>query len=325
MKIKVGFIVAFHLLAFLCFRVPQTHAQSQSLSIYPPVIEVQTTTPSSPSVPIIIQNNDDEDVKLTILLVPIKQFGATGEVRLVPEQMTKGFYSYYRDRIQFLDQGIKTSSIDLLALESKEIVLNINLSKGDPPGDYYYSIVFISDGTSPKETSSTKIPAGLATNLLLSIGPKSEAIGGISEFKTQSFRSKGPVNFNLKVHNGSNHLISPAGSIEIRNMFGSKVGNVEILPQYILGGSDRLLVDDTKSTNSAALEDQNNDFMPSVLWKEEFLLGWYKATATIMLEENARPIEAVVYFFAFPLYFFIPLAILLFVAISIYLRVRRKI
>lgn len=299
-----------------------THAQGQSLSIYPPVIEVQTTPPSSPSVPIIIQNNFESDVTLKIELIPFKQKGASGQIELLPEQINKGFYKYYKDRIQFLNEGIKSSTIELLALETKEIVLNINLSKGDPPGDYYYSIVFISDGKFPSESSASSLPTGIATNLLLSIGPKGEAIGGISEFSTSTFKTNGPVEFDLKIHNGSKHLISPSGKVEISNMLGSRVGSVDILPQFILESSDRYMMDSKQGSNGAKLDFTSN---PKVIWPEKFLLGLYKSTASITLFEGQKSITAVSYFLAFPLYFFIPLAALLFVSISVYVRVRKKI
>src|SRR5690606_853026 len=125
----------------------------------------------------------------------------------------QGFYPYYKDRIQFLEQGKKTDTIILSALESKEIQLNINVSKGDPPGDYYYSIIFMTEGVEPEETSVSQIPAGIATNLLLSVGPKGTTNAGISEFATDFFKSKGPVRFALKLHNGSTHMIAPTGKI----------------------------------------------------------------------------------------------------------------
>lgn len=302
----------------------RAYAQGQSLSVYPPVIEVQSTPPSSPTIPIVIQNNNSEDVRLKIELVPLKTNGTSGEVVLIPEEMNKGFYPYYRDKIQFLIDSKKADTISLQALESKEIELNINLEKGDPPGDFYYSIIFISEGQNPAESSVSSLPTGIATNLLLSVGPKDEASGGISEFSTSSFKSKGPVEFTLKLHNASKHLISPTGNIEITNSFGKPVGAVKLLSQYVLSRSDRYLVDSTQSTSSAQTTTLL-DSIPQVIWPEKFLFGWYKATATVQLEENGPTYKAVAYFFAFPLFFFFPLVIVLFIVLSIFLRIRRKI
>lgn len=304
--------------------VPKSEAQSQSLSIYPPVMEVQTTPPSSPTAPIVIHNNNVEDVSLKIELIPIKQADATGQILLQPELISKGFYAYYADRIQFLVDDKKTETIELEALETKEVILNINLEKGDPPGDYYYSVVFISEAKEPDQTSTSSIPAGIATNLLLSIGPKSQASGGIIEFTTSTFKNSGPVEFSLKLHNASRHLIEPQGSIEIFDLFGKKVGVVEVLPQFILSNSDRYLIDLSQATGEARLA-FDNDYKPKIVWPEMFLMGFYKANAHIQLEENGKKIEAVTYFLAFPLYAFFALAVFIFVALGIYLKVRKKI
>lgn len=301
-----------------------TFAKGQSISIYPPVIEVQTTPPSSPSLPIAIQNNNSEDVSLKIELIPFKTNNSTGEVILLPDEINKGFYPYYKEKIQFLIDGKKTDSVTLLALESKEIELNINLSKGDPPGDFYYSIVFISEGQKGAESNVTSIPTGIASNLLLSVGPKDQASGGISQFSTSSFKSKGPVDFTLKLHNASKHMINPTGKIEIANTFGKGVGSIKLLPQYVLSRSDRYLVDDSQSTSSAQTTTLL-DATPKAIWPERFLFGWYKATATVQLEENGPTFKAITYFFAFPLYLFFPLVITLFIIFSIIYQIRRKI
>ncbi len=310
---------------FLSIAKGNIDAQEQALSIYPPVIEVQTTPPSSPLVPIIIQNSAENDLLLKIELVPFKTNNITGEVRLVPNDISKGFSPYYRDRIQFLVDGKKSNTVTLAPLESKEVQLNINLSKGDPPGDFYYSIVFINQQDGLPGSSVSQMPAGIATNLLLSVGPKDESSGSISQFKTSSFKTNGPVEFELKVHNSSKHLINPTGSIQVKNLFGQNVGSVKILPQYVLAGSDRFMLDDNQSSPEASLAYQQLNTTPKVIWPETFLLGWYEAKATVLLEEDGRRYTQSLYFFAFPLYLFFPLVAIIFIILSVYLKVKKKI
>lgn len=309
------------------FLLPSTAlAQSRSISIYPPVIEIDATPPSSPTVPIVIQNNNPDELRLAIKIIPFKLNNEKGDVMLDPSLMEKSFYEFYSNRVQILSEGQKIASITLQPLETRELMLNVNLNKGDPPGDFYYSIVFISEGEETKDTSLSRIPAGIATNLLLSIGPKDKASGGITEFKTSSFKNSGPVEFTLKLHNASNHLILPQGKVTIENiLFRKKMGKVEILPQYVLSKSNRYLIDIDQASGSARLSYNSKNYIPKIVWKEHFLLGIYKATADIQLEENGRTISASTYFIAFPLYIFVGIIVVVFIFLSIYLRVRKRI
>lgn len=318
--LKIGLITSFILLSGL--GTGEVKAQGVSLSIYPPVIQVEATPPSSPTAPIIIQNNEDKQVELQIGLIPFKASGTTGNIQPMPSLLTQGFYPYYKSRIQFLEGDKKTESVKVAPFESKEILVNINLSKGDPPGDYYYSIIFTASGSQAKENSYSQIPVGIASNLLLTVGPKGISSGGISEFSTTTFKTGGPVGFILKFHNASPHLVEPTGEISITNILGKEIGSVRILPQYVLAGTDRYLLDAEQASSGAYL---NKATTPQIVWPEKFLLGWYKAEASIQLEKNGRWMKASTYFIAFPLYFFIPIVGLVFVALSIYLRVKRKV
>jgi hypothetical protein len=300
----------------------KTQADGLSLSIYPPVIEIQTTPPSSPVTQIKIKNNEDSRVDLQIELLPFKPNGATGEIKIENAQ-NQGLIKLIQEKVQFLVNGVKTSSITLDPLETKTVNLNVNLTKQDPPGDYYYSVIFINNGKSLTDTSSSQIPAGIATNLLISIGPKTPSTGGISEFTTSHFKSKGPVYFLLKLHNASPHLIQPVGKVTIEDLFGKNIGTINILPQYVLANSDRYLTDESQSFSKPS--ENLTTPLPQLKWNEGFLFGFYKATAQIKLDENSNPITQSIYFLAFPLYFFFVIVIAVFITLSIYLRVKKKI
>lgn len=318
---KQTLTILFLIIPFLLF-TKGVRAQGISLGIYPPIIEVQTTPPSSPSTKISIQNFEDNEVTLNIELIPIEMSSdATGDILFNPQLLKGGFYGYYKGRIQLLEDGKKIDTITLQPQESKQITVNINLQKGDPPGDYYYAIVFLSSGKSLADTSLTSIPAGIATNLLLSVGPKSAAIGGITEFSTSTFKNSGPVEFSLKLHNGSKHLVNPTGKVIISNMLGKEVAKLNILPQYVLTQSDRYLIGQESSASARLASGEN----PKIIWNEKFLLGFYTATANLRLDENGNIITKRTYFFAFPIYFFFGIAIAFFVLAGVYLRVRKKI
>lgn len=316
--------IAIITLFYLAF-TKTSYAQA-ALSVYPPVMEIQTTPPSSPNAPITITNDSKLTASIAIQLIPFSPSKSNdGSITLQPELMNKGFYRYYAERVQFILNDQKINSLTVEPGEKKDIIVNINLEPGDPPGDFYYAIVFLQGGEHIDDASYTQIPIGVTTNLLLSVGPKSKINGGIPEFDTKSFYSKGPVVFNLKLHNASNHLLESTGTISIKNILGKKVGEVKLLPQYVLANSDRYLTDEFNSANIIVAENNIQSQQPVVIWDEKFLLGFYTAEAQVVLEENSIPISTKTYFVAFPLYFFAGIVVVLFITISIYLRVRKKI
>ncbi len=302
-------------------------AEALSLGIFPSVIEIQATPPSSPETTVAIQNFEDLPAELKIQLLPIKMTDEkNGTIEYLPDN-EDSLPQAIKRKIQILDNGKKINRLTLAPNETRDLTININLDKGDPAGDYYFSLVFLSEGIELSDTNASQIPAGIGTNILVSIGPKLSSSGIISEFKTKPFFSSGPVPFNLLLQNDSPHLIVPTGSITIKNLFGKKIANIKILPQYVLANSERYLVDANQvGTNEKYLSEVAKVKVanPIVFWPENFLLGYYKATVAIQLDENSTT-TASTSFFAFPTYLYFVLIILIFVGISIYLKVKRKI
>lgn len=321
-------VVIFTVLLMLSLFTRTIHAEGLSLGIFPSIIEIQATPPSSPETTVSIQNFEDLPVELRIQLLPIKTTGEkNGTIEYVPDN-EDSLPQAIKSKIQILDNGKKINRLTLAPNETRDLTININLDKGDPAGDYYFSLVFLSEGIELSDTNASQIPAGIGTNILVSIGPKLPSTGVISEFKTKPFFSSGPVPFTLLLQNDSSHLIVPTGSITIKNLFGKKIANIKILPQYVLANSERYLVDANQvGTNEKLLSEvaKVKATNPIVFWPEKFLFGYYKATVDIKLDENGSSNTASTSFFAFPTYLYFVLIILIFVAVSIYLRVKRKI
>lgn len=314
-------ILPLALAPFAALATNQAHAQALSIGVYPPVIEVQTTPPSSPSTTITVSNFESLPVQLSIQLIPIRTNRLNnGQIELAPELASKPLYQIVQSRIQVIDNGQKVDSITLDPLEKRDLTLNINTEKGDPPGDFYYALTFISKGIELSQTSTSQIPGGVATNVLLSIGPKTQSTADIEDFSTKSFFESGPVPFHLLVKNTSSHLIAPVGKITITNMLGKEVGSSEVLSQYILADSKRYLVDkdsinhETSKTNNA----------PTVIWPEKFLLGAYTAKVTLKLDDTGVTVTKSISFFAFPTYLYFIIFAVLFIGISIYIRVKKR-
>lgn len=306
----------------------RANAEGLSLAIYPPIIEIQATPPSSPQAVITIQNQDSLPANLSIQIFALKQSPKNDGTVEYLDPNEASLSQVIKKRLQVIDNGRKVDSITLNPNEIRDVLLNLNLDKGDPAGDYYFSLVFLSEGVQLSDTNSSTIPAGIGTNVLVSVGPKEKPTGSIEEFKTKSFFSNGPIPFTLLLHNQSPHLVVPTGSIEIQNMLGKRIAKIKILPQYVLADSKRYLVDSAQTGTNPKVNQQVSNIKwpnPFVLWPEKFLFGFYKAEAQIQLDTNGENIKASSIFFAFPTFLYFVLFVFLFVGISIYLKVKKKI
>ena len=194
------------------------------------------------------------------------------------------------------------------------MTLRINIPRDEPPEDFYFSVVFISqDENEANNKSFVGARAGIGTNVLLSIGPKDEPYGRIQQFWAPKFVTKGPVGFTLEIANDNNYFVSPAGNLIIKNVFGQTVGNIEFGPTNILANSNRLI------SNS-----NETDGQPKLYWNEKFLLGFYKADLTVALTDKGPLLKDSITFFAFPLELVLGIITAVILVIGLIRRARAK-
>lgn len=296
---------------YLLLYTPLARAEGISLGINPPLLTIDANPPATIQAPITIYNKSDNTISLTL---QIKAFtaaqSADGQIRLLNQDQESSLPNpKLLNQIVVVDKGRAISSLTLSPRQEKTVSLAIDIAKDEQPGDYYFSVIFsgVPDSTIPGDTSGSAVSGGIASNVLLSIGPKGQTSGLVEEFSTDFYRQTGPVPFTIKLKNTSRHIISPKGQVRITNMFGQEIGKVELLPVNILSGTSRYLPDvDQKS---------------KAVWKERFLLGLYSAKLSLSLSDTGPSLERETRFFAFPLIFFMGLVL----GIIILLVIRSKI
>ena len=322
-------------LTVLTFLFPQRiNAQEIGLGIYPPVSTVDALPPASVLVPLSVENSSTEPLTVALELKPF-----------LPSSEEDGTVTYLSDdtvfpsgdvlllqRIRIIHNKKQVSKLTLAPKEIAEVDVSIPLSKQTVPGDYYFSVIFTGQASLPgpeQNTQSSISQAGIASHILLSVGPKKKAQGEIKEFSSPFFLTQGPAPFTLRLTNTSPHTIAPTGSVYITNMFGQTVGKVDLLPVHILSNSTRL-IPDRKQVNEdgevkEALYEEFLTHGPRVLWQESFLLGVYHATVKVKLSENGPILSQSTTFIAFPLPFLIGFGVVILLVITIIQRVRIKI
>jgi len=313
-------------------------AQGISLGISPPIIQIETVAPAKIDTPITIENTGEDPLTLSIILKAFTQGdGKNGTVRYYTNKdpLAKPALFQY---ITVSEGDHVKDSITLAPRQKKVVNLHIGIPKGFPKDDTYFSLIFLSDSEEKKGKFSTaQTPAGIATNVLVSVGPKGPTSGEIMEFSTPFFIERGPVPFTIELQNTSDHMITPKGEILIKNMFGQTIGRVDLLPVNILAHTPRKIPDAlqvSEATPSALSKSateavqsylfQTNQLTPVSVWPETFLMGPYTAQLTVALSDQGPVFRRSLYFFALPLSVIIGIIISIIITTYLTIRIRRK-
>ena len=313
-------------LVFILYSAPHALAQGISLGVFPPIIQIQATPPTDVKTKIMIQNLGNDPVDLKIGLKP---FAASdkenGEVSYLSDYSLADPFIF--DKMQILDGDSSIDSLTLAPGQKKELTLEIALPQNEILGDYYFSIIFMSANTPGGNTNMSEASAGIATNVLLSIGPKGPTQGDIEEFSTPLFKTRGPVPFTVRVRNTSDHFITTKGDIVIKNMFGQNVGKIDLLPVNILSQTVRSVPDSLQSPGANPPESLKSYLLNfnsvRAVWPESFLFGPYTATLTIALSDQGPLFRRTVNFYAFPVQSLVVILIAIAIIAIIAIRVKK--
>ncbi len=312
-------------LAIFLFVIPNAYAQEFHISVEPTVIQIDSTPPAKFEAPFQLKNLSNSSITLTPKFIPIEP-REDGKVSLILNE-EEDLANFIKDKLVILDNGSVVNEVELRAGETKQLTLFMDVAKGNPAGDFYFSLVFLSGGGNIDESSASSIPAGIGMNVLVSIGPKSETSAQIQEFETKRLIGSGPVFFSLKLNNTGKHLIQPEGNIIVKNLFGKTVGDIKILPQYVLANSSRYLIDSLQASPSAQIQEflaQKGSDNPVAIWTEKFLMGPYTAQVNLHLEEGGNVVTRKITFFAVPVQIVVIISGIIFVVLGILIRINSK-
>jgi hypothetical protein len=323
--------IALFTIIFLLFISSSTKASAQGvdIGIYPPIIEVNLTPPATIKIPFTVFNYKEESVDLKI---SIKPFTASEEEngQLIFTNNSELPDPDIKDKIIIYDKETPIDSLTLFPKQQRDLVLELKIPAKQAKGDYYLSMLFLSAAQTINDSNSSGATAGVTSNILLSVGPQGKTKGILEDFSVPFFISKGPVPFNVRLRNTSDHFIAPKGDIIIKNMFGQAIGKVNLLPVNILSNSLRRLPDSLQGAVSEKDYSQikktvEKNKYPVAVWPEKFLLGLYKATLTISLSDQGPVFRRDTYFFAFPSEYLMTVLIVIGIVAFIILRVKKKI
>lgn len=330
--------VTFHF-ALFTLHLNEVHAQGVNLKLSPSVLQIQVVAPTTINAPISIENFGDQSVDLKnefrLFRTSDKDNGQIEHFSL------KENNSVIFSKVSLLDGGNNLSKITLGPKQKKDLNLRILINEDEAPGDHYFSIIFTSvqDSFQPvassnEQQSISKINLGIAMNVILSIQEPVEKdsepkiTASIEEFSTSKFIERGPVPFTIGIKNNGNHFIRPKGTIEITNMFGQLIGKIDVPSTNILAQSRRYLestnTQEKTSDISSGSKNDSVDLIPKILWKEDFLLGFYTAKLKIEASPGSPTLSQTIHFTALPFRLIITIIATIIMFLIIRKRVKKK-
>jgi len=265
-------------LLFLIFSPPVAFAQSLSLSISPPILEVMIMPGKEVTQTFTITNagTDGYAVFSLVKFLPQGEYGqiSTGEAD------NSGWFSLPEKT--FIRSG-----------ETKNITVKISPPPTAPEKDYYFTFFYELDDeglTIGGDSSGNTAKAKVGANILLSVskdGLPAKKAGQISLEAPKIIDSLQGLTYKLRVGNGGQFLFKPIGSIEIAPFFGKKE-ILNLAPVNIVSSSARIV----PCLSGEALIECKID--------KKVLLGIYKAKVSFTADENGREYSAEAATIAFP-------------------------
>src|SRR3989344_5910283 len=159
-------------ICYLLFAIGNANAQELSVSLDPPILQIEASPPSLIKNPISIINQADQSVTYSIFLLPFKAKSSNnGEIEFDSSQISE--YKNIFDNVKISDENKSITQITLAPKQKKDLILSIRIPENEPARDYYFSVIFISEaGKVQDQNSLVGTSGGIATNVLRSIRPK---------------------------------------------------------------------------------------------------------------------------------------------------------
>jgi len=276
----------------LLFTQPSsTHAQTLSLSLWPPLLEAQLQPGQTITQTYRLKNQGD-DTLITANLLPFEPADDLGHVQLTLQGYQSPALSYFQLNHQSLPL-----TFPLKAGEIKELSLTLTIPSTANLTDHYLTLLFQANTQGLITGSGSRTLGAVGSNILLTISPpnppqptavikafsisKSSKPSDILRLRTLNILdSFDPFNFTLQVTNPSPSFLKAIGHIDIHNSF-NQTTTLPLRSDNILAHSSRQLI-------------------PEKPWNPLFPFGRYTATATITPQNTTHTISQTTSFWIIP-------------------------
>lgn len=195
---------------------------TSALTISPPLMEFDAR-PGDTLVDVVkLYNETNGPLTLTASVQSFKALGETGTPQFLPVAENVGLATWLK-----LDE----TTVTIQPNERKSVLFTVNVPMDADPGGHFAGILW-STGT-PAAAAPGGAAVGLVaqtgTLILVRVAGVINEAGRIVEFGTdKTSYNYLPANFALRFENTGNVHLKPAGTIEIHNMWGTKVASMTV-------------------------------------------------------------------------------------------------
>ena len=319
LKLKIIFV--FPLFFVLCSMfLSEAKAQTLSLSIWPPLLEVMIQPGKSITQVYKLINEGETDLVVKGEIFAFNPLGEQGEIQLSDQHSPAHEWISFQNADLGLGQNFAVK-----AGQSQQIVLKIKVPLEAKEDDYYLTLLFSSspDGLISGYLGS-QARAEIGSNILLTVSENGEPPrkAEITEFKLanpsfsffglQIIDSFPQPQFLLRVKNTGRSLFKPMGVITVNGWLKQKY-LLNLLPENIL----------TKSTRQITCENETETKICRL--PSKFLIGPYQAKVEFGLDKISSDYTARINFIALPLkMFLVVLGLIILVIIIKLVQIRFK-
>lgn len=260
---------------------------SDALSVSPPLTEIDGAPGQVITRKVTIDNVSD---KARAIRVSAENFHASGEEGQA--ELEEGV-----DAPNTVKTWTKVSptTATIPPKGSQAFEVKIEVPKNPSPGGHFVALVFEPGVDNSNPEANVKVVSRVTSLMLLRLPGDVQEKATIASFTTStsdakpaadgqipptSFFQKGPVDFHVRVKNEGNVQVKPEITVEVRNIFGSKIATLQPEARNVLPDSIRRF---------------------DVKWNHKHLFGLYKATAIVKYGEAQETIETNTSFYGAPL------------------------
>lgn len=250
-------------------------AQAVDLAVSPPTAYMKVKQGSNATHTVVIENLSDQPLVVTPKIVDFTSDNKTG-VPVLSQDTTFPYFDF------------DAKSLDPLNLPPKgkaQLTLKMSIPSGVPNQEFPMTVLFESKpNTDFSLTPGTaQVRGTIGSNLILLVSSESDVTNSvsISSFSTapivDSFR---PITFTPVMSNTGYAGAAASGSAQIKNWRDVVIAEYELRPTVILGNSSRAM----------ETTDAEGNFTTQFYYKPLILLGIYKISANITIQNTDQPI-----------------------------------